>query len=65
MNKEEIKVVPLQCVVCGVHYTGQEPRRCCDGFQCGCNGQPIDPEVCSETCYDRLINKSWPESEPI
>ncbi len=27
------------------------PRMCCDGRECGCMGQPIDPPVCSNECY--------------
>lgn len=27
-----------------------EPEMCCDGRECGCMGQPIDPSFCSNEC---------------
>lgn len=33
-----------------------KPRKCCDAFDCGCQGLPIDPPVCSTACYDALMN---------
>ena len=39
------------CMICG-EPLGYVPQMCCDGFMCGCMGQPIDPPVCSEKCYN-------------
>jgi hypothetical protein len=44
----------LQCIVCGDSFKGEEPKMCCDGSNCGCLGQPIDPIVCSENCFNNL-----------
>jgi hypothetical protein len=27
------------------------PELCCNGFDCGCRGEPLEPMVCSEACY--------------
>jgi hypothetical protein len=42
---------------CGEEFLGEEPKMCCSGYMCGCMGQPIDPIICSEECYDKVINK--------
>lgn len=41
------------CKVCGIEI---EVKMCCSGYMCGCMGQPIEPPVCSEECYDELMN---------
>jgi hypothetical protein len=38
------------CIVCDKQLTFI-PRMCCNGFDCGCMGQPIDPQVCSDECF--------------
>lgn len=43
------------CEICGVEI---EVRICCSGHMCGCMGQPIDPPVCSDKCYDKFMNKN-------
>lgn len=53
MQKEN-KLVELKCQVCHNLYMGEEPRMCCSGRECGCMGQPIDPMVCSEECYQNI-----------
>lgn len=30
-----------------------EPQYCCNGYMCGCYGQPIDPPYC-ESCWKEL-----------
>lgn len=40
------------CIVCGEEI---EVNICCNGYMCGCMGQPVDPPVCSEECYDELM----------
>ena len=41
------------CIVCGNEI---EIQMCCSGRECGCMGQPTEPPVCSEICYDELMN---------
>jgi hypothetical protein len=48
------------CIVCGEEI---EISICCNGDECGCRGQPIEPPICSESCYDKLIN-NWEEYYP-
>jgi len=50
------ELIELDCMVCNKVYMDTEPQRCCNGWQCGCMGQPIDPVVCSQECYDKIIN---------
>lgn len=47
------------CMNCKEPFFGQEPEYCCDGRECGCMGAPRDPVVCSEECYETLINKRY------
>lgn len=54
--EEGNKLVDLSCMNCGKEFRGEEPQMCCNGYQCGCMGMPIDPIVCSKECYDGLIN---------
>lgn len=57
-----MKEVELTCIVCNKEFYGPEPEMCCSGRDCGCNGQPIEPVVCSAECYDHLVgNKKNPE----
>jgi hypothetical protein len=42
------------CLICGAEVD-YEPKFCCSGLDCACQGQPIDPCVCSQECYDALI----------
>lgn len=42
------------CETCGIEI---DVRFCCNSFDCGCMGLPIDPPICSEVCYDKLIEK--------
>jgi len=44
------------CMNCEKKFFGQDPQYCCNGSMCGCMGQPIEPVVCSEECYNKLIN---------
>jgi hypothetical protein len=41
------------CIICNKDI---ELDVCCDGTNCGCMGMPIDPPVCSDKCYDTLMN---------
>lgn len=32
------------------------PEMCCNGFECGCYGKPINPAFC-EKCEDEIFRK--------
>lgn len=49
-------LVTCYCMVCSKEFQGEEPRMCCSGRDCGCMGLPIEPIVCSDECYDIIIN---------
>lgn len=36
----------------GKPVSDYEPEFCCNGFECGCYGRPINPCVCSSECED-------------
>lgn len=48
MMKDE--TMKAKCLVCGKEFD-YEVIMCCDGFMCGCMGQPTEPQVCSIECY--------------
>ena len=33
-----------------------EPRYCCNGVDCACRGQPIDPPFC-DSCWDKILKR--------
>jgi len=42
-----------------------EIHTCCDGYQCGCMGQPTEPPICSsEVCYFMYMNKLNKQHKP-
>ena len=43
------------CVVCGKEVPDYEPVYCCNGRDCGCNGLPVEPCLCSKECEDKVI----------
>jgi len=43
------------CLICGKPVPSYEPGYCCDGYECCCRGEPTNPCVCSEQCYDALM----------
>ncbi|MBF7090472.1 ASCH domain-containing protein [Flavobacterium sp. ALJ2] len=45
------------CMSCNKEFFGHDPQYCCNGQECGCIGQPIEPLVCSNECYDKLMGK--------
>ena len=51
------------CEVCGVFIPDYEPQYCCRSFDCGCGGRPIDPCVCGDECYDKLLSKMRSNNE--
>ena len=48
--------VVWKCIVCNKEVPDYIPEYCCDGLMCGCRGQPIEPCICSQKCWDELIN---------
>jgi hypothetical protein len=51
-----LPLVTCYCMICGKEFLGEEPKMCCSGRDCGCMGLPIEPVVCSENCYNKLIS---------
>jgi|688.fasta_scaffold491836_4 hypothetical protein len=48
------------CEICGKEI---ELKICCSAFDCGCMGQPLEPPICSEKCYDIFICKEYNEKK--
>jgi hypothetical protein len=46
----------VKCIVCQTPVPSYVPEYCCDGRECGCYGQPIEPPLCSKECTDRLFS---------
>lgn len=60
-----MKPAPLQegeaCIVCGKNIPDYVPEYCCSAIECGvvvcnCRGQPIDPPICSDECWDKYLD---------
>lgn len=50
------------CIICDAPI---EIHMCCSGRECGCMGQPVEPPVCSDDCYDILMkdfDKYYPKT---
>ena len=45
------------CMMCGKDMPDYEPKMCCSGRECGCMGMPTNPPICSDECWDRLMNR--------
>jgi len=43
------------CLICDKPVPRYKPEFCCSGNGCGCMGQPTEPCVCSDQCYDALM----------
>lgn len=43
------------CLVCEKPVPGFEYEYCCNSFDCGCGGRPIEPCVCSTECWNKLL----------
>ena len=51
------------CMVCDKEI---EVQMCCDGRECGCLGKPVSPPICSDLCYDAIMNdqeKYFPKNQ--
>lgn len=44
------------CLICGAPVYDYDPKYCCNGYDCGCMGQPTEPCVCSEKCSKALFD---------
>lgn len=54
----ETQFVEYGCIVCHKALSNYDPQMCCNGFDCGCMGQPTNPPVCSEECWGALMNRN-------
>jgi predicted nucleic acid-binding Zn ribbon protein len=43
---------------CQICSTEIEVQMCCSGHECVCMGQPIDPPVCSDDCYEKFMSNT-------
>ena len=43
-----------QCVVCEKKVPDYEPVMCCNGYMCGCYGEPVEPCFCSTECESQM-----------
>ena len=52
----------MKCIVCG-NDLGYEPEYCCNGHDCGCQGYPTHPPICSNKCNYEFDNYNEDEFE--
>lgn len=43
------------CIICQKPVPDYDPNYCCNGRECGCGGQPMDPCVCSIECENAVF----------
>ena len=57
MSEQEhfTEITGEDCEACGKFVEGFEYKMCCSGHECGCMGQPMEPCVCSQECWDKLM----------
>jgi hypothetical protein len=46
----------MNCLICKKPVPDYIPQMCCDGRECGCMGMPVNPCICSDQCYDAVMN---------
>ncbi len=46
-----------ECECCGKFVEGFEYKMCCDGRECGCMGMPIEPCICSNECWEKMVKR--------
>ena len=51
MNEIEVAC----CEVCGKEIPDFKLEYCCNAFDCDCKGRPVNYPICSEECYDKLM----------
>lgn len=56
--KEHTKQYQFCWVCLGVLSKEFKPEFCCDGRDCGCQGGPVDPVVCSKECEDIFMARA-------
>ena len=44
------------CEICGDDLSNYEPKYCCNGQDCGCQGRTIDPPLCHK-CYKNVMSR--------
>ncbi len=44
------------CEICNKFVEGFKYKKCCNGFDCGCMGMPIEPCICSNECWDKFMD---------
>jgi hypothetical protein len=44
------------CEYCDKEFD-YDPGYCCFAFDCGCQGRPTNPQVCSNECWDKLLKR--------
>jgi hypothetical protein len=54
-EQDDIDAMIFKCLICEKPVPEYEPTFCCLGIDCGCMGQPIEPCVCSDRCWNALI----------
>lgn len=48
----------FDCMVCHKSLPDDyDPKMCCSGYDCGCRGMPTNPPVCSDECWEKLMNR--------
>lgn len=52
-----------RCLICGQPVPDYEPEMCCNGQDCICHGQPINPCTCSDRCFKALMDGIGKEYE--
>jgi len=46
-----------ECLMCKKPVPDYKPEYCCPGTECGCMGLPMEPPMCSEECWKKLMTK--------
>jgi len=44
------------CLICQKIVKNYDPKMCCSGRECGCLGQPTEPCVCGQECWNGLMD---------
>lgn len=57
MGKERLNTEYI-CMVCKGPL-GYTPQFCCNAYDCGCQGKPVEPPICSKECYEK-----WEQGTP-
>jgi hypothetical protein len=47
------------CEICGEPLgPDYKPAMCCSGFECGCRGMPTNPPICSQACWEKMLDRN-------